>query len=433
MEIKHHLFDIKTDDGFFLWDIIRYDTYLKYNDIICAQKSKEKIDLLFFKKLFVAIYLIFKSLFVIFFKKSQFLIFSSNRYLDSNGQLFDKAIQNIVDELKKESINFDNLKPLSKYKNEVYFNLLFVYRRLFLRKKYISDNVYSVFNNAFLEYYRESKLKKEDIEYLYSQFLCDYKFYCFLLKKIKPKAVFYVLNGMQKALLLATRENNILTYELQHGSVRRVNIAYSYPEGITQKSNIYFSDVFLSMGKNAVIHPINMPSKVISVGNDYYVFDNSDEICDNSVLFISTAFHSKYLIPYVLEFAQKNPSIIVKYKLHPQEYFQEAYYWDVFKSCKNVQVLKGDVDINVLIARSVLVVLIFSTVAYETLNQGKKLAILKEFDYMSMEDIFEFPNVYLFDSSDVLFDIYCKKMEISNVKFFDKFNRLIVRNLIENL
>ena len=183
MEKKHHLFDIKTDDGFFLWDIIRYDTYLKYNDIICAQKSKEKIDLLFFKKLFVAIYLIFKSLFVIFFKKSQFLIFSSNRYLDSNGQLFDKAIQNIVDELKKESINLDNLKPLSKYKNEVYFNLLFVYRRLFLRKKYISDNVYSVFNNAFLEYYRESILKKEDIEYLYSQFLCDYKFYCFLLKK----------------------------------------------------------------------------------------------------------------------------------------------------------------------------------------------------------------------------------------------------------
>ena len=167
MEIKHHLFDIKTDDGFFLWDIIRYDTYLKYNDIICAQKSKEKIDLLFFKKLFVAIYLIFKSLFVIFFKKSQFLIFSSNRYLDSNGQLFDKAIQNIVDELKKESINFDNLKPLSKYKNEVYFNLLFVYRRLFLRKKYISYNVYSVFNNAFLEYYRESKLKKEDINNQY--------------------------------------------------------------------------------------------------------------------------------------------------------------------------------------------------------------------------------------------------------------------------
>ena len=433
MEIKHHLFDIQTNDGFYLWDIIRYDVYLQHNDIICAQKKKEKINLLFLKKFFVALYLIFKSLFVLFFKKTKYLIFSSNRYLDSKGQLFDKAIQNIVDEFKNDSINFDNLKPLSTYKNKVYFNLLFVYRRLFFRKKYISEKVYSLVNSAFIEYFGESKLKKEDIEYLYSQFFCDYKFYCLLLKRIKPKAIFYVLNGMQKALLLAAKENNIFICEVQHGSVRRVNIAYSYPIGINENSNIYFPNVFFSMGINAVMPPINMPTKVVSVGNDYYVFDASDEECDNSILFISTAFHSKYLIPYVIEFAKKNPSIIVKYKLHPQEYFQEAYYCDVFKDYKNVHILKGDVDINVLIARSMLVVLIFSTVAYETLNQGKKLAILKEFDYMSMEDIFGLPNVYLFDSLDSLIEIYNKKIEVSSITFFNKFNRLKIRNLIESI
>ena len=433
IEMKYRLFDIKTDDGFYLWDIIRYDAYLQHNDIICAQKQKEKVNLLFLKKLFIAIFLFLKSFFVLFFKKTKYLIFSSNRYLDSDGRLFDKAVQNIVDELRNNSINFDNLKPLSRYKNRVYFNLLFVYRCLFFKKKYISEEIFSLVNSAFIEYCGDSKLKKEDIEYLYSQFFCDYKFYCFLLKKIRPKAIFYVLNGMQKALLLAARENNILTYEVQHGSVRRVNIAYSYPIGINKKSNIYFPNIFLSMGKNAVMSPINMPAKVLSVGNDYYVFDASNEKGDNSVLFISTAFHSKYLIPYVIDFAQKHPNIILKYKLHPQEYFQEAYYWNVFKNCKNVQVLKGDVDINVLIARSELVVLIFSTVAYETLNQGKKLAILKEFDYMSMEDIFEFPNVYLFDSLDSLSEIYTKRMDVSDVTFFDTFNQLKFRNLIENI
>ncbi|MBQ8720808.1 MAG: hypothetical protein IJY67_01485 [Paludibacteraceae bacterium] len=423
IEMKYRLFDIKTDDGFYLWDIIRYDAYLQHNDIICAQKQKEKVNLLFLKKLFIAIFLFLKSFFVLFFKKTKYLIFSSNRYLDSDGRLFDKAIQNIVDELKGKSINLDNLKPLSKYKNNVYFNLLFVYRSLFFRKKSISDEIYHRLNNAFIEFYGESKLTKEDIEYIYSMFLCDYKYYSFYLKKIKPKAIFYVLNGIQKALLLAAKRNNIYTCEIQHGSVRRVNIVYSYPKGINSNSNIIFPDVFLSMGENAVIQPINMPAEIIPIGNNYYVFDSSKEKVDDSILVISTTFHSKYLIPHILEFAKDNPFVCVKYKLHPQEYFKESYYEEIFKGVSNIKILKGEEDINVLVARSSMVVLIFSTVAYEALNQGKKIAILQELDYMSMDDIFDLPNVSLFNSSESLFEIYKKNTELLKVPYFEVFNK----------
>lgn len=433
METKYRLFDIKTNEGFFLWDIIRYDVYLQYNDIVCAKRGKEKFNFLLIKKFFVFIWLFIKSIFIFLFSKPNYIILSNNRYLDENKRLFDKSIQNIVEELNDKSINIDNLKPLSNYRNKVYFNLLFVYRQFFFKRKSISDETYVLLNKAFIEYYGESKFKKEDIEYIYSLFLCDYNYYSFYLNKVKPKAIFYVLNGIQKALLLAAKQNNITTCEVQHGSVRRVNLAYSYPKWIARNSNIILPDYFLSMGKNAVISPVNMPTNVVNIGNDYYVFDASLEKEDNSVLVVSTAFHSKYLIPHILEFAKDNPSIKVYYKLHPQEYFQEDYYLDIFKEFDNVKVLKGEIDINVLIARSKMVVLIFSTVAYETLNQGKKLAILKEFDYKSMEDIFDFPNVYQFDSTKSLIEIYHKNLEYSDITFFDKFDKIKFEDFIEHL
>jgi hypothetical protein len=227
----------------------------------------------------------------------------------------------------------------------------------------------------------------------------------------------FVATGNPKAILLAAKALGIKTYLLQHAGIEFDEIDYSYPEGISTNSNILFTDSLLTLGEYWC-RGINVPAKrIISLGNDFFYSKPSD-ICDGSILIISTIVHGDELKTLTKQLAASRPDLNLIYKLHPNEYQFNDDYTHYFKSHTNVTILTDQIDISKLIARSQLVVLIVSAVLYEALNQNKKVAVYKKINYKRQLHLVGLPNMYFIDAAEEVSDILSKQLLPVVVDFY---------------
>lgn len=427
MEEKFRLFDI-VEQNFPIWDIIRNDIFLIYSDIELKVPLKTRFSLL---KMIKGVFFVLKALFDIFFIKKDNLLISNNRYRDSDGKLFDKASQNIVDYFEYDLINIDNVKPLERYRNRVELSLLPLYKKFCRKRLSISDVNYSKISYAVEQTFSDVRFDRVFIDNILNDFYTSYKYYLFMLNHRHIRRIFFVQNGVQKGLVAAAKKLGTETYELQHGSVSKVNFLYSYINGIDRYSNIIFPDYFLSWGAMAVSADINMPATVVPLGNDFYVPKISVKITQKShVLIISTGYHSVYLKPVTRRLSILCPDLTFVYKLHPQEYFDVASYKSYFSGYDNVEVKCGETDLYDLIGSASAVFLIYSTVAYETLNVGKKLMIYKRSDSYKIEDLSGYPNVYFVDTEEQFTYALSLPLIHSDIKLFENFNAVTFSDLL---
>jgi len=412
MEEKCNLFDLKSNEGFPLWDIIRFEVYGKYTSFEASHISRNKFLLLLISV--VGMVKVFFSFFSFLFRKAPILIFPNSRYLDENEKLFDKSCENVIGHIKEKYIIVERFKALKKYRYPVEYNYVLFYKSIASSKCSLPDVIVDQIINSLIGYLGEAKITKDEINKIYRNFIKEYSYYRFLFKLKRARKVYFVLNGIQKGMIAAAHSLNMEIHEFQHGKIDKAHLAYSYPISISRGSQTISPDVFYTMG-SLWGKGLNIPTEIIPLGNDYFAISaHSNVEKDNSLLFISSFLHESYLSALAIDFIEKFPSVKIKYKLHPGEYRDVKKYEKRFSAYSNISVLKNEISISELISKATIVVLIDSTALHETLNQGGKVAIYKRFNYEL--------NVYLIDNVDDLKKAYDAPTIDSKEIFFDKFD-----------
>jgi hypothetical protein len=415
MEKKYSLFDMKTEN-IPVWDIIRY--YALYSYITDVSFPPPKGNLRKPLKCYIAlIKILLYSGFCLLFKKRPYILFGFSRNMDQNGMMYDVVCDDIITELQDQILIVEKKKTLKKYRYKIEYNFVDLVKRIIPAK------------NLPVELYRQidtilkNELKIEGMSYnkansLFRMQQKEYNYYRAYFTWKKPQKVFVV--GFQKGLVAAAHSLQIPVFELQHGSIDYSHITYSYPGIISRNDSRIFMPDYLLTFADYWGTDTNIPSKTYSIGNNNFAPETGqNHIKDASILFISGFDLSQIAIQY----AQEYPEIIVKYKLHPNQYSGYKMYEKMFRNHKNIHILTNEFPMSALIAQATLVVLIASTVLYEALSWGAKVAIYKAANYESQSACFSLKNVYLFDTAKELHQAYLANKQPSEVCFFEKFNR----------
>jgi len=198
-----------------------------------------------------------------------------------------------------------NIKRVNKYFNRVSDYFAFVNknktlliensdRKKYHRPRYFPNICYHDFNinkiKKFIQFidkncpYRleNSELKKinDSLLNLSKKLNIYYYMYKKLFNMYKPKVIFLedASYGTRSYILKWAKDRNIITVELQHGTVSSEHPAYNYGDFIVNSGfyDKYLPDYFLSYGKywNDII---NLPVKKVTIGNPYY-YENKKKL-----------------------------------------------------------------------------------------------------------------------------------------------------------
>lgn len=425
MESENLLFEIGKKNDLPLWDIIRYDVYIKYYYSEIDRKRLETIK----KHPLLDYFLLFKMFFLFVlklpFQKGDNIIFPCSRYVSHDHKKFDKSAISIINYLKGNCTVIESIFE-KKMAYPYLYNFSNVLRK-FYKKTILSYEDFAQIENALIKHLGECRITFAEINRLLLGFKSDFLFFRFLFW-IKSTKKIFIATGNPKACLLAAKVLNIETYLLQHGSIEFDEVDYSYPECVTRESRILFSDYILTFG-NYWCRGINVPAKkIIPIGNDFF-YNRPGLNIDNTILVVSTIVHGGELKKLTKRIASKRKDLNFIYKLHPNEYHYFEEYKTFFNVHSNIIVVADSVDTNTLIAKCVLVVLIVSAVLYEALNQNKKVAIYKRINYERQLNLVKLKNVYLFDNESELISIFNEETSESEVDFFKPLDYNLINSL----
>ena len=430
MELKHHLFDLKINGKIPIWDIIRFHIFYKYAwpDVNVAKQGRGKR----FREIIRNLKNSLSSLPSFLFKKTDNIIFSTSRYFNDKGHLFDKASYEVIKYFGKNALIIESKTESYHYCFSSEYNYISYYLRIKRDKERLPFVVYQHIEQALTLALGEARVTYDELNILYKSFLKEYQYYHFLFKFKKAKRLFFVQNGIQKGMIAAALDLNMQVVELQHGSFNREHLAYSYPSCVHRSVHVIFPQFVLTLGQFWGTG-MNIPAlKVVPIGNNYFVPDHSPVENDGSILFISSMIHGNDLAEVAMKFSKKHPHKSIYFKLHTNEYQNEYVYLELFKDYSDIKIVKNEIDLNTLIKRSSLVILIASTVLYEALSLGHKVAIYKRVNYHTQQDCFGLPNVFLFDSLEELEMALQAPEREQNFQFFESFHEKLFTDLITN-
>lgn len=321
LNIKHHLIQALVNEKFKLDD---YSPAVKKNFIII-------FEYLFFS--------IKQNLF--FAPKKDIYIFSSgivNRKLD--GKYDNFLYGNFEDIYKNDtqiiesSVGFSYLNPK---KRKIYFYDIVRILTVLLSKFYPISQEDNANIKELINYLRNStKLNINEKEYdclnknLRKQAKRN-RIESWIFDKVfkwkKPKLIIVedAWYGQYASLLMAAKQNNIITAEYQHGYVGKSHRAYNYHSQTHKVIEEYFPQYFLTHGKYWS-EQINIPSKKIVIGypsiTQNFEQKNKIEKNKNKILFISSGAKYKELITIIDTMHEffNDGNYNVSIRPHPSEY-----------------------------------------------------------------------------------------------------------------
>lgn len=218
------------------------------------------------------------------------------------------------------------------------------------------------------------------------------RFYDKILAKVKPEILFTVVAyGTDIApLTQAAKRRKIPVVELQHGTINKYHLAYSFPNG--RHDSPYLPDYIFSFGKFWSMHvdfAIDK-SKILDTGYAFFTertkkYLGKKPSANNRILFISQGSIGVELSKFAVSLATLKPGWHIDYKLHggEQRTWQQKYTW--LSSDKNITVIDNNaVDLYELISQATYVVGVSSTAVYEALAFGKRVFLvnLPSIEYM---------------------------------------------------
>lgn len=254
-------------------------------------------------------------------------------------------------------------------------------------------------------------------------FKYSYKKYTELFLKKKPKKILIVVAYDKKAIVAAAKDLGIPVFELQHGTISKYHLGYSYPEKSRKEGFIpYFPDKILTFGEYWIDErycPISKDN-IVPIGFPYLQYQSKEfksiDKKPNQILFISQGVIGSKLSESAYQFACNMPDYDIIYKLHPGEYESwKTSYPKLSEASKldNFQVLKGEIPLYQLFAESTYQVGVCSTAIYEGLMFNCKTFIFSLPCSEYMDDLIE--KGYVFEINDV-------KELINNINTFEPTN-----------
>lgn len=231
----------------------------------------------------------------------------------------------------------------------------------------------------------------------YLMFKFDFDFYDRLLKKRKPKQVYVVCSYVYKlALIAAAKKNGVETIEIQHGTIDKFHVAYSYPN---QKNIDYYPDRIYFFGeywKNAAPIPLKEENKVVY---GFPFFNEQKEKYRGitkkrrTVLIISQGTIGEKLSEFIWNSREILKDFGITYKLHPGEYerWKTDYpYLLKLSELENVVVIDNSkTNIYEFLAESEFVIGVYSTAIYEALAFDCKVILVDLPGIEYLEDVIE--------------------------------------------
>jgi len=411
-EYKHNLMNKKIKDIYF-WKIIRFDVFNEImrlkNDFKYSHPSshiKRKKTIVLFEILYND-YISFKSRIKLKrFKKYVFI--SSSRKHFINNSYTDKFIIPFY----KEFIKFENNSSILEFSNDrnikEYPLIVFHPYRLAIKLlTYFKKMSFDIKKDKLLKYI-SSLISKEfeiniDLVKLYIEnityFNTCYKFYTKVFKKNKPSYIFFENSYGNEGLILACKENNVITIEFQHGLISEFHSGYDFGSNIKVP---YFPNKMIVFGdywKDSNVLPISE--------KDIFVYGKQSMSRINekkrSILVISQGPYIKNILNFIDKFLSFDENYKIILKLHPSECINwksnDAYSKImIFQNSNRFNLLTCDASLEKALNESEFILAVDSTVIFEAIQRNCKVIKLSVDGSYSFKYLTE--NKYIFNLND---------------------------------
>jgi hypothetical protein len=420
LEKKHDFFSLKTSDNIYYWDIVRNPVFrLIYNT--CTDAAQELNDsrhnLKMLKRGLVIIRTRIHIWLSSFFKKFNYLFLIHSRNIDDRGMEVDVVSADILRLLQDRSFVIESNKNIFPGGNKTH-HYVYQFPDFITSGK---NKKYAV-TTVLRQYYNLDIDLDKFIDPYVRMFRKEFRFYCRLLKRIKPDAIYLVQIGLQKGLMSAGRELHIPVLEIQNCLISYSQSSYSYNHDIDYRHLKTFPDYFLTFSdfwNNKVYYPVK---NSLSIGNNHLAHERCYKK-ENAIVFVLAFVHQKNMIDLLNDFLTLENSLIIYVKLHSSQIAYVDYIRDLFSNRENVRVVFNEISMRDLIRRSLAIVLIESTAAYEALQGGLNVFIYRRQNYLIHEDVFTNPNVYLINEASEIIDNYANVISPEGVvRFIDEFD-----------
>lgn len=410
LEEKFQLLDYEID-GVKVWQYARFKIYSKLSEssgiYSQAHTRMSKLDRVKSLPRFI-INSISDNYFNV--KQSEIVVFPHSRPVKHQGEFIDIYTKYYSDEFKEKGIKFIEIesarygKHYRKKNENIFYDDWIVLASLFYRnfiKVNFSDKNLKLINTLEKEIYNMINIKLNLIELFKTRiktFKAYFKIYTKIFKKVNPSQIYIVDNYSGKApVTKAAKYLGIEVVELQHGTMGKYHIGYSYPS--RKKELDYFPNKLIlwsEMWKK--ITPFPLPDDKIIIDKFRYLekeklkYDlNNKE--PNSLLVLSQGTISNQMAGKLLDNFKNFKKYQIYFKLHPGEFDRWKNYPNLISLLKfyNVKLLKNEKPLYELLSKCEYQIGVYSTALYEGLEFGCKTILM---DLPGIEYMDEFIEQY---------------------------------------
>lgn len=350
-------------------------------------------------------------------EKGRILIFDHDRKLKVNGEYIDIYTHDFISRLNEDQYEVVEKSYMGRHLNktsenrsyEEYISFFDFVRHLMLGIKLTKDesqyldslkrHINSLFDSDInIKGFVTGKIK-----------IYNWKknYYDKLLRIRQPSAVYLVTSYANEPLIAACREKEIEVIEIQHGTMSRYHLGYSFPQNTPIP---YFPDKMVLYGKYWYDStPLPISEENVSYKGFPYLRDNLMKYRDrkkekNTVLFISQGTIGKELSAIARTLARVRNDYTIIYKLHPGEFGRwRREYPDLVEADQlpNFTVVENAV-LHELQAVTEYQIGVYSTAIFEGLMMECKTILMRLNGIVYMEFLLENEYVRLAEDGDDL-------------------------------
>lgn len=427
---KFHEFEQKhvRPEDWEIWDTVRFEVSyaLFYPASTNHVKKRKSLSGIIHHGRFLFRYLIAR------FRRSGFIFFSSSRFQNQRKWQYDPNIEDVYRLVEGRKICFETFLSTNRYQLPVIFDYA-----LLVKHKLRNSSYKAKYAGRFPCYLTErietefgKRVDPDFIAGLMARFEIEKQHYTKMFRRVRPRAVFLIQNGMQKGMLAAARDCGIPVIELQHGLVDFSHLAYSYPPGIDTSKLIlpaYFF-VYSQFWKNRIHYPVK---EIVVTGNTAAsVIEKAHPEYDLTIIAADIYMAELFSFTDGLLAAGYKGKICLK--LHPNQGGETGFIRNKYKAYPEVEIIYTETSMKKVIAQSRAMLAIQSTSIYEALDAGVPVYILTKLDYKIHADIFEHPSVCLVNSpSEFLGKQQTFRHGAGHGRFFEPFDAEKTRSFLE--
>lgn len=384
--------------GVYFWKLVRFEIFMLLTQQagVYEQAHTKEYDSILEKIKAVVPKIKNTYLHSVFARSSQVdvLVIEHGRKVLIDNEYVDIYTEHKIKELDKSDVNYEIVdRPyLGKHfhkpsKNRSYFEsitLTYLIQKFF-QKIALTFDEQKLIENVQDKLFEDFGFKK-NLNVLISNriklFKLKKKQYKKMLAKRKVKQVFIVVSYIHEPLISACQELGVECIELQHGTMHRYHVGYSFPYN---NKVPYFPDKMELFGKYwQDSTPLPLEPEDSSIAGYPYLnkmFEKYQDIkkVKNRVVFISQGTIATEMTKMAFELAKENSGLEVFYKLHPGEFdrWRKEYpYLNDGLKFENLHVIENEIPLYELMASSEFLVGVYSTAIFEGLTLQCKTILL---------------------------------------------------------